>query len=107
MAISSIASATSPIVPAALPKSGPPSLPVGKPQQEDATFSQLIGDVLRGANADQVQADTVLENLATGNGGNVHDVVLAVAQADLSFRFLLEMRNRLIESYQEVMRMQF
>ncbi len=71
------------------------------------SFSELITNVLKEANLEQHQADAALQGLVTGKVDNVHDVVLSVAKADLTFRFLLEVRNRLTEAYQEISRMQF
>jgi len=42
----------------------------------------------------------------TGEAESIHDVVLTTSRADLAFRLMMEIRNRLIASYQEVMRMQ-
>ena len=69
-------------------------------------FGQTVTDLLKGANAQHLQADAAISDLMAGNSEGVHQVVLAVAKADLAFRMVLEIRNRLIESYQEVMRMQ-
>ena len=69
-------------------------------------FTKLVNNLLSDANAQQLQADQALHQLIEGKSENVHDVVLATAKADLSFRMVLEIRNRLIESYQEIMRMQ-
>ncbi len=69
-------------------------------------FSQLVSRLIDDANAQQLQSNEVLNQFATGQSDNVQDLVLAVAKADLSFRLVLEIRNRLIEAYQEVMRMQ-
>ena len=41
-----------------------------------------------------------------GQTDNLHSVMLAVAKADLSFRTILEVRNRLTDAFQEIMRMQ-
>ncbi|MEZ6064730.1 MAG: flagellar hook-basal body complex protein FliE [Planctomycetaceae bacterium] len=48
---------------------------------------------------------TEVERLVTGETDNIHDLVVSVARADIAFRFL-EVRDQLISSYQEVMRMQ-
>lgn len=69
-------------------------------------FSQLISHLMNDANVQQVQSDKAVEGLVKGETNNVHDVVLSVAKADLSFRLMLEVRNRLLDSYQEIMRMQ-
>jgi flagellar hook-basal body complex protein FliE len=72
----------------------------------DSPFAKLVGDLIHEANGQQVAADQSLEQLVSGENDNVHDVVLTMAKADMAFRLVLEIRNRLIESYQEIMRMQ-
>ncbi|MCA9108412.1 MAG: flagellar hook-basal body complex protein FliE [Planctomycetaceae bacterium] len=65
-------------------------------------MSQFLGDI----NGQQLQAQQQVTQLAMGETDSVNDVVLSVAKADMSFRFLMEIRNRLISSYQEIQRMQ-
>ncbi len=72
---------------------------------EDRSFSQLMGELVQNANSMQVDADNTLQDLIAGNVDNVHDVVLKVAKADLSFRFLMEVRNKVTEAYQQISRM--
>ena len=69
-------------------------------------FSDLIRGLLDKANAPHVEADAAVQQLMKGETDNVHSVVMSVVEADMSFRFMLELRNRLTEAYQEVMRMQ-
>ena len=71
-----------------------------------AVFGQLVDQVLSTQSHADATANKAIEQLATGQADNLHSVSLAVAQADLSFRLVLELRNRLTEAYQEVMRMQ-
>lgn len=63
-------------------------------------------DFVRHTNQQLTGADQAVEKLATNQGGSLHNVVVAAAKADLSFRLFLELRNKLVESYQELMRMQ-
>lgn len=72
---------------------------------EDASFTKLITNMVEEANATHVEADNKVQELIAGNVDNVHDVVLNVAKADLSFRFLMEVRNKVTEAYQEISRM--
>ncbi len=72
----------------------------------EAPFAKAMQQFLGDANAQQLRADAAVQQLAMGQTNNLHDVMLAVAKADLSFRLILEVRNRLTEAYQEVMRMQ-
>jgi len=80
------------------------TLPSGNVQ--DSPFSRLASRLIQDVNGTQLAADKAIKEFATGETDNVHDVVLSMAKADLEFRFLLEIRNRLIDAYQELMRMQ-
>lgn len=74
--------------------------------QSGGPFNNLVSDFLQDVNGQQLQANSALDRLVSGDTDNVHDVVLSMAKADLTFQLVLEIRNRLIESYQEIMRMQ-
>lgn len=69
-----------------------------------------FGDVLKGLIDDtdglQKDADEAVQQMMTGEKQNLHEVMLTMAKADVSFRMMLEVRNKLVEAYQEVMRMQ-
>ena len=65
-------------------------------------FSKLIND----ANQQNKLADQQFQNMANGQSEGLHQGVVGAAKADLSFRLVLELRNKLMDSYQEVMRMQ-
>ncbi len=96
------------ISPTAVSQAWPAKVVAANQQSDRAdSFAKTIANVIGDVNLNQQQADAALEGLATGKIDNVHDVVLAVAKADLSFRFLLEVRNRLTEAYQEISRMRF
>ena len=67
------------------------------------SFSELFENVLVGANKMQVQAKAKVDGLLTGEVNDIHEVMVAFNQADLSFRFMVEMRNKLQDAYQELM----
>jgi flagellar hook-basal body complex protein FliE len=69
-------------------------------------FSQLFTQMLDATGQQQAQANRAVTDLAAGATDQLHNVLLEVAKADLAFRLVLEMRNRLTEAYQEVMKMQ-
>ena len=83
-----------------------PNTPVAGSPSNRTTFGTILKDQLHQANMEQLNADEAVHNLAIGESDNVHETVMSVVQADLSLRMILEIRNRLIESYQEIMRMQ-
>jgi flagellar hook-basal body complex protein FliE len=70
------------------------------------SFGETLQDLLADTNRMQVEANRAVEGFVTGDVADVHDVMIAMTKADISFRLMLEVRNRLVEAYQEVMRMQ-
>lgn len=71
-----------------------------------SSFGDLVSNLVKDSNAQHTQADQSLEQLISGDADNLHNVVLDAARADLSFRLLMEIRNKLLDAYQEIMRMQ-
>ncbi len=69
-------------------------------------FTRVLDQLLTRAGEADKQASQAVEDLAAGRADDLHTVALAAAQADIRFRMVLEVRNRLLEAYQEVMRMQ-
>jgi flagellar hook-basal body complex protein FliE len=69
-------------------------------------FRGMVEDLLGNEAAASAKADQAIQAMATGQVEDMHKVTLAVAQADLQFRLVLELRNRLTEAFQEVARMQ-
>lgn len=65
-------------------------------------FSELVSKV----NDIQIQSDKSVQQLASGENKNLHEVMIAVEKASISFQFMSQVRNKAIEAYQEVMRMQ-
>lgn len=70
------------------------------------SFMQTLQDSVESVNAQQVQADDLAARFAAGQVENVHDAMISMEKAALSFKFMVEVRNKLLEGYQEVMRMQ-
>jgi len=77
-----------------------------KPEGGQADFRSALGDLVSQVNRVQHEASDAITEFATGDGENLHEVMLAVSKAELSFKFLMEARNKLVEAYQEVMHMQ-
>lgn len=71
-----------------------------------ASFDGLMNRLLQSATGPQREADQAVQHLAMGKTDQLHQVLLSVAKADLTFRLMLEVRNRLTEAYQEIQRMQ-
>lgn len=72
--------------------------------------SKSFGAVLEGyvdeVNQLQVKADQEVELLAAGKKDNLHDVTIAMEEAETSFQMMMEIRNKLVDAYEELKRMQ-
>lgn len=75
-------------------------------QEQDSSFQKTLSGFINEVNDLQTKANASIENLATGKVENVHEVMIAMAKAEISFKFMMEARNKLVETYKEVMRMQ-
>ncbi len=69
-------------------------------------FGKMMDNLVGEADQLQKDSDTAVKKFATGDISDVHQVMLAMNRADLSFRMMLEVRNKLMDAYSEVMRMQ-
>jgi flagellar hook-basal body complex protein FliE len=92
-----------------LPMGGMPSMSAvssaGGASGPSGIFSDLVNRFVGEANTQQLVADQSVQDLALGKTDSMHGVLLEVAKADLAFRLVLEIRNRLSEAYQEVAKM--
>ncbi len=78
----------------------------GIDKKANVTFKEFLKDAFVSVNTAQTNADkAVVENLE-GKGG-IHETMLAMQEADISMRVLLQVRNKVIEAYREIMRMPF
>ena len=68
----------------------------------DQVFGRLIGEV----NGQQAEAGRLVQGVLSGDQVSLHQAVIAMEEAGLSFRLMVEVRNKLLEIYQELMRMQ-
>jgi flagellar hook-basal body complex protein FliE len=69
-----------------------------------------FGDVLQDAVASvsdlQKASDVEIQKIMAGESDDLHTAVIAMQKADLSFQMLMQVRNKVVTAYQEVMRMQ-
>jgi flagellar hook-basal body complex protein FliE len=68
------------------------------------SFAAALGEAIQAVDGQQIAADQESAKLAMG-GGNLHEVALSLEKADLALRVATKVRNRLVDAYQEVMRM--
>lgn len=73
---------------------------------ERPSFGDLVKDFARDVNDLQFQAGHAVDLLATGQAADVHQVMIAVEKAGIARDLMLEIRNKVLEGYQELIRMQ-
>jgi flagellar hook-basal body complex protein FliE len=69
-------------------------------------FGPWLTQALGRVNNELVQADAGMQQLATGQAENLHQVMIALEEARLGLQLVVQVRNRLLEAYQEILRMQ-
>ena len=69
-------------------------------------FGQLVSQGLEQVNTQLLGTQTDLQQLALGKAESVHQVMIRMEEARLSFQLMMQVRNRVLEAYQDVMRMQ-
>jgi len=74
--------------------------------QAGGDFAGLVDRLASEVDQLQQKADNEVARLAAGETDNIHRVMLALGKAEIAFNYMLEVRNRLVEAYKEVMRMQ-
>jgi len=66
----------------------------------------VVGEVIRAVDAKQKEAKATRTAFLTGESGNLHQTMIASQEASVSFTLMVEMRNKVLEAYQELMRIQ-
>jgi len=73
---------------------------------QPASFSKMLDGAVEEVNSKMNAASVEQGKLITGETNNVHQAMIAVQEASVSFSLMVEVRNKLVDSYQELMRMQ-
>ena len=88
------------------PETGPVQpLAPAQPASGDS-FASMLSHMVADVNAQQNYATQTVNALQSGQNVPLHQAVIAMEEANVSFQLMVEVRNRLLDSYQEIMRMQ-
>jgi flagellar hook-basal body complex protein FliE len=74
------------------------------PKVSGENFETVLKDAVNKVNTVQNEAEKAIQELA--GGGDISSAVIAMEKADLSFQVMIEVRNKLISAYEEIMRLQ-
>ncbi len=76
------------------------------PKPGEDNFSDILKGALNSVNNAQSEADEAVKQVLSGESNDIHDTMIALQKADVSLKMMLEVRNKILEAYQEVMRTQ-
>ncbi len=77
-----------------------------KTGSKDKSFEEMLKVHLSNVNNLQQAADTAIEKLVTGEEKDVHNTLIAMEKSGVAFQLTMQIRNKALEAYQEIMRMQ-
>jgi flagellar hook-basal body complex protein FliE len=70
------------------------------------TFSDVLKQSVEKVNEYQHHADSAIKELVAGRSKNIHETMLAIERADTSLKLMMQVRNKMLDAYKEIMRMQ-
>lgn len=85
---------------------GVPSVGTGKASAPAEGAGKFFSELVSKVNDLQVSSDKAIQSLATGENKNLHEVMISMEKASISFQFMATVRDKAVTAYQEVMRMQ-
>jgi len=74
--------------------------------QAASNFGDILSSTINQVNQADVKGEMAIKNFNTGEVQNLHEVMIAADEADIAIRMLVQMRNKALEAYNEIMRLQ-
>lgn len=69
-------------------------------------FGEMLKEAITEVNQLQIGSEEEVQRFISGESKDVHTAMLALQRADTSFQMLMQVRNKIVQAYQEIMRMQ-
>jgi flagellar hook-basal body complex protein FliE len=79
---------------------------LGKNQKPGNEFSEMLESAFDRVNQEISTSGEMIKNMASGEDVDIADTMIAINKADISFRMMLQVRNKALSAYEEIMRMQ-
>lgn len=73
---------------------------------DSVSFSQYLNDSINKVSNLQHESEKIANDFAVGNTDNIHEVLIAGEKADIALQLTMQIRNKLLDAYNEIMRMQ-
>ncbi|MCD5413971.1 MAG: flagellar hook-basal body complex protein FliE [Clostridiales bacterium] len=77
-----------------------------KKLKSGSTFSELFADAISNANLLEKKGEVLAEDLATGQLNNIHEIMINTQKAEIAMQLVLQVRNKVLDAYREISRMQ-
>lgn len=94
------------IIPTTSDVSVRPKLSLSDSQEKSKPFSKVLMESIEKVNELQKQADKAIDELTVGDSKDIVQTMIKMEKADISFRLMMQIRNKILQAYEEVMRMQ-
>ncbi|MEY8303200.1 flagellar hook-basal body complex protein FliE [Anaerosalibacter bizertensis] len=75
-------------------------------QKNSLSFGTYLKEAINDVNKLQIESENYKKLLATGDIDNLHDVMIAAEKANISLQLTMSIRNKVVDAYREIMRMQ-
>jgi flagellar hook-basal body complex protein FliE len=69
-------------------------------------FTKVLGEMVSKVNDAQLESNKAIDSFVTGESKGLHEVMIAMEKSSISFQFLSQVRNKALDAYHEIMRMQ-
>jgi flagellar hook-basal body complex protein FliE len=75
-----------------------------KNQTSGSDFFQILQESINEVNTNQVKGDRALSDIATGQVKDLHSAAIAISKAEVSMKMMLEVRNKALNAYKEILK---
>jgi len=75
------------------------------PSQDKESFGTVLKNAISTVNDSQIASDKMTDKLVNGDNVELHDVMITAQKANITLNTALQVRNKVVEAYQEIMRM--
>ncbi|MGB9597625.1 MAG: flagellar hook-basal body complex protein FliE [Candidatus Poribacteria bacterium] len=94
------------IIPTTSDINNKPKLSISDNEEKTKPFSKVLMESIEKVNELQKQADKAIDELTIGDSKDIVQTMIKMEKADISFRLMMQIRNKILQAYEEVMRMQ-
>ncbi|MGE5343621.1 MAG: flagellar hook-basal body complex protein FliE [Candidatus Omnitrophota bacterium] len=75
-----------------------------KTEKPGQSFSSMLNNAISQVNQEQVQSDQAIQDYVSGKETNLHTTLISLEKADISFKLMMQVRGKLLDAYQQIMR---